>query len=139
MKNVALLLVACLLINCSKGTPKEKKWTVFNTKDSIPEKLNLKLIEFYGNFEIADFNQRFNSSDFLFDSLPTRRITMLARKDYHWRMTYVQGGFAKYYVIIDCHIKGDSISEFRTAETRININNNDSIDVLIKNKELRFN
>ena len=68
MKKFALVLFAFLLINCSEVATKEKKWTVFTTKDSIPEKLNHKLRERYGNFEIADFNQRFNSTDFLLDS-----------------------------------------------------------------------
>ena len=63
---------------------------------------------------------------------------MLARKENHWRLTYVQGGFAKYYVLVECYINGDSVSEFRTAETMIYISNNDSIDKLIKNKELKF-
>lgn len=138
MKNIAFLIVSYFFLSCSNVTSKEKEWIFFYTKDSIPKELNHKLQQYYGNFEIADFNQRFSSTDLLLDSLPTRKIEMLARKENHWRMIYVQGGFAKYYVLIDCHIDSNSISDFRTAETVINIKNNDSIDNLLKTNKLKF-
>ena len=76
--------------------------------------------------------------DLLIDSLPSRQLRLLAKKNDKWRMTYIQGGFGKYYVYIECKIHNDSILDFKIAESLSLIENNDTIDKLLSEHKLKF-
>lgn len=145
MKKI-LFPILILLISCSdkKSEPKEstteleKNWTDFNTKDSIPELFSLTLKKVLKNdFEIANPNEEFNKTDVIFnDSIPTRQLRLLSRKDSLWRITYIQGGFGKHYVYAECKIINDSISDFKILRTNLKLENNDSIDKYLAGKKL---
>ena len=145
MKKI-LLPILILLISCSdkKSEPKEstteleKNWTHFNTKDSIPELFTLTLKKVLKNdFEIANPNEEFNKTDVIInDSVPTRQLRLLSRKNNLWRIAYVQGGFGKHYVYAECKIINDSISDFKISQTNLRLENNDSIDKYLADKKL---
>ena len=141
-KEILILLI--LLISCSQ---KEKninvstadKWIEFKTNESIPKPLYLALSKLDNvDFKIANSNERFNATDLLIDSLPSRQLRLLAKKNDKWRMTYIQGGFGKYYVYIECKIHNDSILDFKIAESLSLIENNDTIDKLLSEHKLKF-
>lgn len=141
MKKV-LFSILILLISCSdkKAEPQktvtelEKNWAEFKTKDSIPKLLTLTLKKVLKNdFEIANPNEEFNRTDVIInDSIPTRQLRMLSRKSNTWRISYIQGGFAKHYG----NIINDSISDFRISQTNLKLENNDSIDKYLADKKL---
>ena len=145
MKKV-LFSILILLISCSdkKSEPQktvtelEKNWTEFSTKDSIPKLLTLTLKKVLKNdFEIANPNEEFNRTDVIInDSIPTRQLRLLSRKNNTWRIGYIQGGFAKHYVYADCKIINDSISDFKISQTNLKLENNDSIDKYLADKKL---
>ena len=147
MKKV-LFPILILLISCSdkKSEPKinvtklEKNWTDFNTKDSIPELLNLTLKKVLKNdFVIANPNEEFNKTDVIInDSIPTRQLRLLSRKNNLWRIAYIQGGFGKYYVYAECKIFKDSITDFKISRTNLKLENNDSIDKYIAEKKIEL-
>ena len=134
-----------LLISCSDKRTEQKKpmnefsenWTEFRTKDSIPKLLNVFLKKINNeNFEIANPNERFNSTDII-DSFPRRQLSLLSKKGNSWRLTFIKGGFGKHYVYTECTIKNDSITDFRIAKSLLNLKNNDSIDKYLLNKKLK--
>jgi hypothetical protein len=145
MKKI-LLPILILLMSCSDKNSEQKKltieleknWTNFKTKDSIPELFNLTLKKVLKNdFEIANPKDEFNKTDVIFnDSIPTRQLRILSRKNDNWRIAYVQGGFGKHYVYAECKIKDDSIFDFRISQTTLQLENNDSIDKYLANKKL---
>jgi len=147
MKKI-LFPILILLISCSdkKSEPQktvtdlEKTWTDFNTKDSIPELLTLtfkKVLK--NNFEIANPNEEFNRTDVIInDSIPTRQLRLLSRKNNLWRIAYVQGGFGKHYVYAECKILTDSITDFKISQTILKLENNDSIDKYIADKKMKL-
>ncbi len=109
---------------------KEKEvWKYYHTKDSVPELLFAVLRRMHhGEFEIADPDEDYNTTDVINDALPTRKLILLARKGEQWRMTYAEGGFGKKYVYTECKIRSDSIFDFGITQTLLRIDNNDSID-----------
>lgn len=155
MKKSLSLLFAILLISCSdKKADKhtdlstshkttvsqtDENWTDFDTKDSIPKRLNEALLNIKnGNFDLADPNERYNATDVIIDSLPRQKLSLLSRKGDNWRLTYIQGGFGKYYVYAQCKISNDSIYDLRMAESIFILENNDSIDKYILEKKLEL-
>src|SRR5690554_5861985 len=70
------------------------------------------------------------------DSVPTRQLRLLSRKNNIWRIAYVQGGFGKHYVYAECKIINDSISDFKISQTNLRLENNDSIDKYLADKKL---
>ena len=145
MKKV-LFSILILIISCSDKKSEsqktladlEKNWTDFKTKDSIPELLTLTLKKILkNNFEIANPNENFNATDVMIDdSIPTRQLRLLSRKNNSWRIAYIQGGFGKHYVYADCQIINDSISDFRISQTSLKLENNDSTDKYLADKKL---
>ncbi len=116
----------------------EENWTVYTTKDSIPELLKETLININkGNFWVANPDERFNATDNLIDSLPRQKLSLLSKKGNKWRLTYIQGGFAKYYVFTQFEIKNDSIYDLQIAESIFILENNDSIDKYLDEKKLK--
>ncbi len=155
MKKLLSLLIVILLISCSdkkvdkhtdlstshKNTinQSEENWTDFDTKDSIPKVLSEALLNITnGHFELADPNERYNATDVIIDSLPRQKLSLLSRKGNDWRLTYIQGGFGKYYVYAQCRIRNDSIYDLRMAESIIILENNDSIDKYMLEKKLEL-
>ncbi len=144
MKKI-LIPILILLISCSNKKSQPKKsmskleidWTDFNTKDSIPELLTLTLKKVLkNNFEIANPIEEFNQTDIINDSIPTRQLRLLSRKNNLWRIVYVQGGFGKHYVYVECKILPDSITDFKISQTNLKLENNDSIDKYIVEKKI---
>ena len=145
MKKI-LFPILILLISCSDKKTEHKKtatefeenWTDFNTKDSIPELLTLTLKKVLKNdFEIANPNENFNATDVIInDSIPNRQLRLLSRKNKTWRIAYVQGGFGKHYVYVECEIIKDSISDFKISQSILKLENNDSIDKYLAIKKL---
>ncbi|WP_299781533.1 hypothetical protein [uncultured Formosa sp.] len=148
MKKI-LFLILIILMNCSSKKSEstnldvelKKNWTEFNTKDSIPELLNLALKKILkNNFEIANPNEKFNQTDVLvYDSSPIRQLKFLSKKNNTWRIVYIQGGIGKHYVYAECKIINDSISDFKISQTTLNLVNNDSIDKYLAKKKLKPN
>ncbi len=118
--------------------PKEKEtWVYYHTKDSVPELLFDVLRQIHhGRFEIANPDEEYNATDVINDSLPIRKLVLLARKGDQWRMTYLEGGFGKKYVYTECKIRSDSIFDFGITQTLLRIDNNDSIDKYLSEKKL---
>ncbi|CAN5275981.1 hypothetical protein BH23BAC2_BH23BAC2_10680 [soil metagenome] len=152
MRKFSSLLIIVILVSCSNGKKEEKtdsrtgqkiatnnseeNWTDL-TKDSIPESLNEALINFNkGNFELANPNDRYNATDIIVDSLPRQKLSLLSKKGNKWRLTYVQGGFAKYYVYTQCEIRNDSVYDLKIAKSVLILENNDSIDKYLSEKKL---
>ena len=145
MKKI-LLSILVLSISCEdkrterKNSTRElaENWTEFNTKDSIPELLTLTLRKMLNDdFEIANPNENFNKTDVIInDSIPTRQLRLLSSKNNFWRITYIQGGFGKYYVYAECKIKNDSISDFKFSQSNLKLESNDSIDKYLSEKKL---
>ena len=143
-----LFPILILLIGCSdkKSEPQktvtnlETNWTDFNTQDSIPELLSLTLKKVLNSsFEIANPNENFNATDVIInDSIPTRQLRLLSRKNNFWRIVYVQGGFGEYYVYAECKILMDSITDFKISQTNLKLENNDSIDKYIAEKRMEL-
>ena len=121
-------------------TKLETNWTDFDTKDSIPELLTLTLKKVLkNNFVIANPNEEFNRTDVIInDSIPTRQLRLLSRKNDIWRISYVQGGFGKHYVYAECKILSDSITDFKISQTNLKLINNDSIDKYIAEKKMEL-
>ena len=116
----------------------EENWTDYTTRDSIPKLFNEALVNLNkGNFELADPYERFNASDIINDSLPQQRLSLLSKKGDKWRLTYVQGGFGKYYVYAQCEIRNDSIYNFMIGESILILEHNDSIDKYISENRLQ--
>ena len=118
-----------------------QNWTEYETQDSIPELLSLVLKKINRNdFKIADFNGEFEMTDVITnDSLPTKQLRFLARKNTDWRLSYIQGGFAKHFVYVECKIEKDSIYDFKIAESIFKLENNDTIDKLLNEKKITLN
>ena len=143
-----LFPILILLIGCSdkKSEPQktvtnlETNWTDFNTQDSIPELLSLTLKKVLkSSFEIANPNENFNATDVIInDSIPTRQLRLLSRKNNFWRIAYVQGGFGEYYFYAECKILMDSITDFKISQTNLKLENNDSIDKYIAEKRMEL-
>lgn len=150
MKKLLCLLITIILASCSdkkenkkniqtaKTDQSEEHWTGYTTKDSIPNLFNEALINLnMGNFKLADPNERFNANDIINDSLPRQKLSLLSNSGNKWRLTYIQGGFGKYYVYAQCEIRNDSIYNFQVAESVLILENNDSIDKYISENKLK--
>lgn len=139
------LIILILLISCSGKNPNPKTsvtkfnkgWTDFHTKDSIPELLTLtlkKVLE--SDFKIANPTDRFNATDVINDSIPTRQLRLLSRKGDTWRIAYIQGGIGKHYVYAECKISNGTISNFKISQSLLKLESNDSIDKYLADKKL---
>jgi hypothetical protein len=143
----SLLIIFLLFISCSK---KEKdnvnssiientKWRLYNSKDSIPKQLNEFLFVINGETKIANPNEEFEVTDNIVnDTLPTRQLQLLARKNNEWRMTYIQGGFGKSYIYLQCKIQNDSIINLKKGYSFKSSDNNDSIEKYLKERKLNI-
>jgi len=146
-KGILILLI--IFMSCSKNVKNSKNavvkkpenWTEYKTKDSIPELLSLVLKEINKkDFKIADFNGKFEATDVISnDTLPRKQLRFLARKNTDWRLSYIQGGFGKHYVYIECKIERDSIYDFKTAVSFLKLENNDTIDKLLHENKITLN
>jgi len=149
MKNIICVLGIIFLAACSgqkdnkktiQKTPldnSEEQWIVYYTKDSIPKLLNDALVKLHkGNFKLANPDERFNATDNILDSLPRQQLRHISKKGDQWRLTYVQGGFGKYNVYVQCEIKNDSIYNLSAAESLLSLEHNDSIDKYLAGNEL---
>ena len=135
-------------MSCSKNVKNSKNdvvkkpenWIEYKTKDSIPDLLNSVLKEINKkDSNIADFNGEYEETDVISnDTLPRKQIRFLARKNTDWRLSYIQGGFAKHYVYIECKIDKDSIYDFKLANTIFKLENNDTIDKLLNDKKIKL-
>jgi len=143
-KGILILLI--IFMSCSKNVKDSKNtmvkkyenWTEYKTKDSIPELLSSVLKEINKkDFKIANFNEKFEVTDVISnDTLPRKQLRFLARKDTDWRLSYIQGGYGKHYVYIECKIERDSISDFKIANSILKLENNDTIDKLLNEKKI---
>ncbi len=115
----------------------EQNWTEYSSKDSIPDILQNALIKVSNdNFELADPDEPFNATDVFSDSIPRQKLTLLSSRNNTWRLAYIQGGFAKYNVLIESEIQNDSIVSFKLGESLLTLNNNDSISKYKSEKDL---
>ena len=138
-KGILILLI--IFVSCSRNEKKStnmntkisKKWIVYKTKDSIPELFNLMLAKLNnGEFKISNPNEEFNSTDVISnDSLASRQLIIIAKKEKKWRIIYKQGGFGMHYVISQCKIRNDSIFDLQIAQTLIKYVDNDTTDKLL--------
>ena len=136
-------------MSCSKNVKNSKNdmvqkpenWIEYKTKDSIPELLSSVLKEINKkDSKIADFNGKFEATDVISnDTLPRKQLRFLARKSTDWRLSYIQGGFGKHYVYIECKIERDSIYDFKIANSIFKLENNDTIDKLLNDKKITLN
>lgn len=138
-----LFILVFIVISCSKKekttTGDDGKWNTYTTTDSIPEVLREKVMAYYhGDLDMANPGAPYNATDMRKDSLPTRQLMLLAKKGDEWRMSYVQGGYGKYYVYVQATIQKKAIRDFKVAESRTPLDNNDTIDKQIKNHQLEF-
>ena len=108
-----IFIIVLAFISCSKKEEKKtniskienSNWTLYNSKDSIPEQLNQVLMAINGETKIANSSEKFEATDnILNDSLPRRQLRLLARNKNEWRMSYIQGGIGKSYVYLECKI-----------------------------------
>lgn len=136
-----ILLSAFLLAFCSKNknalNDVKGSWIEFKTKDSIP----LPLIKFLSNevtFKIADPHEKYNATDLLIDSLPNKQLVFIAKNKNEWRMSYIQGGFGKYYVLIQCKIDNDSVYDVKISESLTQIKGNKAVEKLIQENKIKF-
>ena len=145
-KGILILLI--VFMSCSqnqknsknKSTQISNNWTEYKTKDSIPELLNLVLIQLNkGEFSIANSNENYNVTDVVEDSLPMRQLRLLSKRNDEWRIGYVQGGFGKHYYFAECMIQNDSIFDFKVSHSNEKLENNDTIDKFIKEKKIILN
>jgi len=114
-------------------------WIEYKTKDSIPELLFLALDKINNGFNIADFNGEYEMTDvIMFDRMPKGQLRLLAQKNTDWRLSYIQGGFGRYYVFTECKIENDSIFDFKITESNLKLENNDTIDKLINEKKIKL-
>ena len=142
-KGILILFIA--FMSCSQkeknsiiqNTSNSKKWSEYKTIDSIPKLLNLVLIQLNnGEFSIANPNENYNATDVVEDSLPMRQLRLLSKRNNKWRIGYVQGGFGKHYYFAQCEIQNDSIFDFKFSDSSEKLENNDTIDELIKEKKI---
>lgn len=145
---------SCLLLFSCSGNSKSDKnqnnetqghsnmslgnWILINEKDSIPLPLSKAYSDYFNiALDIANPEEPFNATDNIIDSLPTKRLSLLARRGTEWRLAFLQGGFAKHYMLIQCNVMGDSTSNLFIAKTYRILDNNDTISNLIATKELQ--
>jgi hypothetical protein len=115
------------------------KWEVFETRDSIPKSLKRRLANYLKiDFDISNPNESYNSTDIIDKYVSTRKLIFIAKSNNNWRLAYIQGGFAKYNVLVKCKIENDSLIEMQLSETLLNIQNNDSVNELILKNKLKF-
>ena len=151
MKKLLCVLIIVTLAGCSdkkednkniqesSTNTSEENWTEYNTRDSIPELFNEALGNFHkGNFELANPDERFNATDMITDSLPRQKLSLLSKSGDKWRLTYIQGGFGKYYVYAQCEIRNDSIHNFVIAESILALEDHDSIDKYLSENKLKI-
>ena len=119
-------------------THSSEVWKVFKTKDSIPKHLYHAFTKINGEeFKIADPDEEWQKTDVIWsDSIPTRQLIFIANKGVDWRISYIQGGFAKHYVFAQFQIFGDTLKNLKGTTTNLKIGSNDSVNVFIKNKKL---
>ena len=145
-RGIQILILSIILMSCTEKKNNSRiltqsiteNWIEYTTKDSIPELLELTLKEINKNdSKIADFNEKFEKTDVIInDSLPRKQIRLLAQRNENWRLSYIQGGFVKYYVYVECKIENDSIYDFKITESIYELENNDSIDKLIDENKI---
>ncbi len=135
-----LVFVSCLNKETKSSNEFRNEWTVYKTKDSIPKPLKLVLEKSFKNgFKIADFDEEFNSTDIIDEKLPSKKILFLGKKNQLWRITYVTGGFGKYYSYIECKITKDSVYDFKIANSiKYKISNNKTIEKFLKDKDTKL-
>ena len=120
-------------------------WKNFNTKDSIPSQFKAVLFAINADRKIANPDEQFEATDMIIDtSLARRRLTLLSKQGDEWRMSYQQGGIGTYNVYMQAEIRNDSIFHLQIGYTNLLLDNNDSIDVFLKQgriklKELKVN
>jgi hypothetical protein len=144
--NIIFTLVFTFFLSCTHSNKNIKinqnntlVWKEFNSKDSIPILLRNKLTSYFNyEFKVANRGDMYNATDVLLDSLPNRQLIYLAKNDNNWRISYIQGGFVKEYVYADGSISGDSVINFRIAESRRILDNTDTINALLKNNLITF-
>ncbi len=161
MKPLLFIALSVFFLSCNQNSEERKKqvseeigmkngtttkmWMNFNTKDSIPSQFRAVLFAINGDRKIANPDEQFEATDMILDtSLARRRLTLLSKKGDGWRMSYQQGGIGTYYVYIQAEIRNDSIFHLQIGDTNLLLDNNDSIDVFLKQgriklKELKVN
>mgnify|MGYP006201124677 FL=1 len=142
MKVYIFLLLSCIFLSCTKKKPQHIKSVnqkVYYTKDSIPSKLLSVLSNhFKSEFSIANPDEKYNATDMLIDSLPSKQLLFISNEDKNWQMVYQQGGFGKYFVYVECKKVGDSILDVKKGETIQNIGNINNLNKLLLAKEIRL-
>ena len=140
-----ILIILLIFISCAKKAEKVEndsiikipKWTLYNSKDSIPKQLNEVLLALNGETKISNPNEEFEVTDNISnDTLPTRQLQLLAKKNSEWRMTYIQGGFGKSYIYLQCKIRNDSLINLKKGYSFKSLDNNDSIEKYLKEGNL---
>jgi hypothetical protein len=97
------------------------------------------LISLNGEFKIANPNEDFEETDDRANpNLPTRQLKLLCVKNNSWRMSYIQGGMASSYVLVQCDIKNNLLHHLQIAHSFTDLDNNDSITKYIKDGSLKL-
>ena len=144
MRNsITIFILILFSISCKREIKKNDKpnfkWTEYKSKDSIPKQLIKVLKALNGNEKIANFNEEYEATDNIEDTLlPTRQLKLLTNKNENWRLVYEQGGIGTSYFYVQCKIRNDSLYELKIANTLLAIENNDSISKYLKENKLQF-
>ncbi|WP_417939520.1 hypothetical protein [Flavobacterium sp. RS13.1] len=116
-----------------------QNWIEYDSKDSIPKQFFQVLKAINGDEKIADKDEAYEATDNISDeSIPTRQLKLLSKKNDQWRLVYEQGGIGTYNVYIECRIEKDSLFALKIAKTLLPIENNDSITKFLKEKRIEL-
>jgi hypothetical protein len=141
MKKV-IIFMSIFAIACTNNPKaiKSTDWIMYMEKDSIPKNVIKKLSELEKSpFVLANPTDKFNSTDVKDKELPDKRLNFIAvHKNKDYRLSYVQGGFGKYNVLIEFSIQKDSIFNLRKIETLMNLQNMEEIDKNINSGKLKW-
>ena len=144
MKNkIAIIILIIISTSCKREVESNDvnnfEWIKYKSKDSIPKQIRNLLKALNGNEKIAGFNEDYEATDNITDTLlPTKQLKLIANSNENWRLVYVQGGIGSSYCLIQCKIKNDTLYEPRIAYTLLPINDNDSISKFLKTNRLKF-
>ena len=130
-----MLLSLFTIICCTKS--KDSIWLEYKTKDSIPLVLK-NVLSLKSDFKIANPDEKYNSTDFIVDSLPDKQLKYVAKNKNTWRLAYTQGGFGKYNIVVECRVEKDSVFDLKYWETLHNFTNNIEFEGLVKQDKIRL-
>lgn len=137
-----IIIISAIALACTNNQKaiSSSDWVLNYEKDSIP-KSALKVLSKLekSTFVLANPTDKFNSTDVMDKNLPNKRLNFIAvSKNKVYRLSYTQGGFGKYNVLIEFNILKDSVFNVRKIETPMNLTNMEEIDRNIASGNLNW-